>query len=386
MRKATGICVLLLLWGATAAAQDAGKASQAQSSDGKEKISYLPKIDGAVKAKVEFDINGGAYRFNVRNSRFGVRGNVSRNMTYRIQVDFSNEGKLSILDSYVGYQIGGLLMTLGQQQYHFSTDLDRGPSTNMFANRSFLAKYLTSYFGSEVSGSQIKDYVRTLGSRDLGLLFRYDFRLGVPFRAYAGLFNGSGSNNPEWNNHVNVIGRIEAGGPEGVRGSVAYYDGYAPLHLRVREEAGEMKTEKFDQRMRMVGFELRYVRGNFFAEGEYARRYLGLGRASEVMTVAQVHTYYKIGLPEKAFANHIAPIVRWDMGNNVDYLNTGTDRRQAFSANRITAGINIGFGEKLIRSEVRLNYEKYLLKKRPSDFADNRLLHDKFTIEVIAAF
>ena len=78
--------------------------------------------------------------------------------------------------------------------------------------------------------------------------------------------------------------------------------------------------------------------------------------------------------------------MRWDLGNGVDYLNSDTRRRELFDANRITAGINLGFSTKLVRSEVRLNYEKYLLKKRPSDFAVNKLLHDKFTLEIVASF
>lgn len=106
----------------------------------------------------------------------------------------------------------------------------------MFANRSFLAKYLTSYYGSEVSDGKAVDFVRTLGSRDLGAMFTCSFRAGVPMKVYAGLFNGAGSNNPEWGKKVNVIGRLEVGGEEGLRAAVAYYDGFAPLHTKVKEE------------------------------------------------------------------------------------------------------------------------------------------------------
>ena len=159
-----------------------------------------------------------------------------------------------------------------------------------------------------------------------------------------------------------------------------------PLPTKVKEENGELKSEEFEQKMRMVGAELRYVKGGFFVEGEYARRYLGVGAAREVMTTALVHGYYKIDLPENSFADHLAPILRWDVGNDVDYLNTDARRREVFDANRITVGLNVGFGEKLIRSEIRFNYEKYLPSRKPSDFARNKLLHDKFTIEVVAAF
>ena len=373
----------LLAWGCavSAAGQTAGDDTARRQS-----VSYVPQVDGAVKVKLETDLYGGEYRFNVRNSRFGVRGNVSRNMTYRIQVDFNNEGKVSVLDSYVGYTSGGFGVQLGQQQYHFSTDLDRGPTTNMFANRSFLAKYLTGYYGSELSGGEVVGYVRTLGSRDLGVMFTYAFRAGVPMKAYVGIFNGSGINNPQWGKKVNAVGRIEIGGSEGLRGALAYYDGYTPLQLKVKESDGGKTEERVQTRLRMAGLELRYVRGGLFVEGEYARRILDMGAAREVMTAALVHAYYRFGLPEKALPQYIAPIVRWDLGNNDDHLNVTTRQREAFDANRLTVGANLGFGEKLIRSEVRFNYEKYLFGKKPSDFASERAFHDRFTIEIVASF
>lgn len=350
------------------------------------RVSYVPKIDGAVKVKLEVDLQDAAYRFNVRNSRFGVRGNVSKSMYYRIQVDFNNEGKISILDSYVGYTIGGFDAKLGQQQYHFSTDLDRGPTTNMFANRSFLAKYLTSYYGSEVSDGKIVSYVKTLGSRDLGLSMSYRFKTKVPLNLIAGVFNGSGTNNPEWGKRVNLMGRIELGGDKGLQGSVAYYHGYSPQHVKVEEQNGAFVTEDFEQKLRMVGGELRYTRGGLLLEGEYARRYLCMEGATAMMATALVQGYYRFQLPKCPTIDYIAPIARWDMGNNVDYLNVQNKLRETFEANRITVGVNIGFGTKWIQSEIRLNYEKYLLKEQPSDFWGNKLLHDKFTLEVVASF
>ena len=298
-------------------------------SEASEEISYVPKIDGAVKAKFELSTYDGEFRFNVRNSRFGVSGNVSRHMIYRMQVDFSNEGKVSILDAYAGYQAGRWDVRLGQQQYHFSSDLDRGPSSNMFANRSFLAKYLTGYYGSELVDGKPKDFVRTLGSRDLGIMATYTFQTRLPLKFYFGIFNGSGINNPEWGKTVNFVGRAEIGpASEGLRLALAYYDGSAP----------------------------------------------------------HIHSYYRFPMRPTSVLNHIAPIVRWDLGNGLDYLNTRTKHSQTVNANRITAGVNFGFGKKFTRSEIRLNYEKYLMGRKPSDLSINKLFQDKFTVEVVAAF
>ena len=360
--------------------------------DVKEEVTYVPKVDGAVKAKMEVSLYDGEYRFNVRNTRFGVSGNVSPNMFYRIQVDFNNEGKLNILDSYVGYRTGGLDIRLGQQQYHFSTELDRGPNTNIFVNRSFLAKYLTNYYGSELSEKNIVNYVNTLGSRDLGLMTTYQFKKGLPMplKLYFGIFNGSGINNPSWNKTVNLIGRIEVGTVDAFRAAVSYYNGSAPRHKFVIDRNGTQVEDYLNQKLNMVGAELHYVRGGFFIEGEYARRYLQTtieqDKLNTVMTAALVHSYYRFEMPHRFVLNYIAPMLRWDIGNNMDYLNTLDSMRETVDANRITVGVNFGFGKKLIHSELRLNYEKYFIGNQPDDFPTNKLLHDKFTLEVVAAF
>ncbi len=368
-------------------ANTAAQASAQEESS--EEISYVPKIDGAVKAKFELSTYDGEFRFNVRNSRFGVSGNVSRRMTYRMQVDFNNEGKVSILDAYAGYQAGRWDVRLGQQQYHLSTDLDRGPSSNMFANRSFLAKYLTSYYGSELVDGKPQDFVRTLGSRDLGVMATYTMETRLPLKFFFGIFNGSGINNPEWGRSVNFVGRVEIGKAvtEGWRVALAYYDGSAPMHDRVIDNMGVYEQVPFKQKMRIGVAEVCYRSGAFFIEGEYARRYLeNYARKYQVMTASHIHTYYRFAMRPTCALNHIAPIVRWDLGNGMDYLNTVTEAVQSVNANRITAGVNFGFGKKFTRSEIRLNYEKYFLKDQPSDLAVNKLYQDKFTIEVVAAF
>ncbi len=359
------------------------------SEESSNEISYVPRIDGAVKAKFELSTYDGEFRFNVRNSRFGVSGNVSRRMTYRMQVDFNNEGKVSILDAYAGYQAGRWDVRLGQQQYHLSTDLDRGPSSNMFANRSFLAKYLTGYYGSELVDGKPTAFVRTLGSRDLGVMATYTLKKRIPLKFFFGIFNGSGINNPEWGRTVNFVGRVEIGQAvnDGWRVALAYYDGSAPMHDRVIENRGVYEQVPFKQKMKIGVAEMCYRAGFFFIEGEYARRYLeNYSGKYQVLTASHIHTYYRFPMRPTCALNHIAPIVRWDVGNGMDYLNTVTKSVQTVSANRITAGVNFGFGKKFTRSEIRLNYEKYFLKNTPSDLAINKLYQEKFTIEVVAAF
>lgn len=350
-----------------------------------EKIDYNPDVFGAVKAKFELSTVNGQQRFNVRNSRIGVKGLVSNQMSYAIQIDFNNEGNISILDSYVGYTLGGFTLTLGQQQYKFSTDLDRGPSSNMFSNRSFIAKYITTYYGSDYDGNEETFYVRSIGSRDIGALITYDFPDAIPLKISFGGFNGSGINNPEWSRTTNFVAKVVVGSSRGLAGSLSYYGGNTPVETKVVSTPDGAINQKFRQNINMYGAELRYLGRNFLIESEYAQRRLN-GDNLETLHAAHVHGYYKFQLPTNRYADYISPLLRWDIGRGIDFMDTATKLHDKFNAHRLTAAINIGLSEKVLRSELRFGYEKFFVYDRPVDFRQNQLLHDKMTIEFVASF
>lgn len=364
---------------------DATELSEQQSV---KSTSYVPEVTGAIRAKVEMSLYDGAYRFNTRNSRFGLKGNVSPNMFYRVQVDFSNEGSMSILDAYVGARFGNFEAIVGQQLYHFSTELDRGPSDNYFINRPFLSKYLTSYYGSTLSDGKVSPYLKTMGGRDLGAMFTYKFKdLAWPVKLFAGFFNGSGINNPEWGHSVNFIGRAELGRLDGFRFSMAYYNGFAPDHDYIVDLDGVLTSQTFVQSLDMVGAEAHYEKNNLWIEAEYSRRYLGIETGEQqVMVGALLQSYYKFPMKQSSPLAFIAPIGRWDMGNNVLYSNLADGLIQTVNANRITLGVNVGFKGETLRSEIRFNYEKYMMANPPSDLNVNPLFQDKVSIEFVAAF
>ena len=104
------------------------------------------------------------------------------------------------------------------------------------------------------------------------------------------------------------------------------------------------------------------------------------------MTAALIHSYYRFEMPRRFVMSYIAPMVRWDLGNNMDYLNTANTVRETVDANRITVGINFGFGKSSSTRKYASITKKYFLKERPGDFSKNKLLQDKFTLEVVAAF
>lgn len=380
------VVVLLLLFQFTAAvavAQDEAGIKDGQQADSKK---YVPEIFGAVKAKFETSLYDGSHRFNVRNSRFGVRGLASDRVKYVLQVDFNNEGKLSVLDSYIAYSHNNLEISLGQQQYHFTTDIDRGPNSNIFANRSFISKFLTTYYGSRLEGGSEKYFTGSIGSRDIGAIASYKLSQN-PLKFYFGVFNGSGTNNPEWNNKVNIIGRVEVGKKEsGIQAAVSHYNGNTSVDKKVGldEDGISLAEIDFTQKIRMWGAELHYRGRNFAIESEYAQRRLR-DEGLRLLHAAHILGYYQHWLDRPGVLKYISPVGRWDMGHNIEFLNK-SGNIERFKTHRATLGVNFGFSGKVFGSELRFNFEKYIHDGKPSDYSRNPLLQDKITIEAVVSF
>lgn len=330
-------------------------------------VDYKPRISGLVKARYEAALNSGDMRFSVRNARLGISGFATSNMTYMFQLELNGNGDLSLLDSYITYNIGNFDLSLGQQSYGFTTELNRGAGNNYFANRSLMGKFASRYYYEDGAGNM---KVGDLGPRDLGAMLKYSGKWDVPVNFYFGAFNGSGMGKPTWNGGLNLVGRIEAGRKQGFGGAASYSGGRSPQ----------------GQPMTMWGCELRYANRHVTVESEFAKRYLAVGGRDDVMTTAVVHAMYSFILPQNPYARRITPLVRWDLAENVKFVNTLDSQLDSFDAQRITCGVSIGLTDKVLQTEIRFNYEHYFLSRRPSDFMTNQLLQDKFTIEFFARF
>ncbi|MDR1343143.1 MAG: hypothetical protein LBK18_07825 [Prevotellaceae bacterium] len=329
----------------------------AQPDSAKEE-SYVPKIEGLIKVKLEESFYSGHARFDVRNSRFGVRGNISKNMGYRTQVEFNNEGKLSVLDAYATYRVSIASISLGQQEYAFSTDLARSPMQNIFANRSFVAKYTASYVDTA-------DKVRLLSARDIGGLLTVDLRRWFPVVLKAGLFNGSGLNNPVWQERFNISAKVEYGGEQGLQAAISSYSGRTP----------------YAQRIAMLGGELRYIAPLFTVDGEVAQRtYEQNGK--HTLTAAYLQGFYRFYLKPNTLARYLAPTARYDVVCNGMYDSAAGQ----FDAQRLSVGVAMGVSRKPFTGEFRLNFEKYIASRKPDNFHTDELLHDKLTLEMVVRF
>jgi hypothetical protein len=331
LRKSTLLLVLIIVFINNAFTQTTDLSSS--------KIEYLPKIDGSLKTKAEFDLENNRMRFEVRNARFGAKGNINNYVGYRAEIDLSDEGRIRMLDAFVRITpVENLDVYLGQRKVPFGTDYLRSPVENIFANRSFVAKYTND------------------GLRDIGFVVNYRFKFHIPFNVWAAAMNGTGNNNPQWISRPNYSARLLFEPLKNIRLAGNFYQGSTLL----------------ENELTMFGGEIRYQTDKLLIESEYIHRHFTDTASTELDQYGfYVHSTYNFYTGAKMI-QMISPVLRWDfMGRETDYIGK--------IAERVTAGVNFGFEPKAFKAEIRLNYEKYLKRYFPSHF-------DKFTIEFIAKF
>ena len=59
-----------------------------------EKFSYMPQIHGVVRARWENDLDAGLSRFQLRNTRLTVSGNIAPSIDYFLQADLCDRGSM----------------------------------------------------------------------------------------------------------------------------------------------------------------------------------------------------------------------------------------------------------------------------------------------------
>ena len=303
------------------------------------KSEYLPDIDGVIKTKAEFDLENSTLRFEVRNARFGAKGKINDYMSYKVEMDLSDEGKFKVMDVYIRFTpVANLDFYLGQRKIPFSTDHMRNPAENFFANRSFLAKYINE------------------GMRDIGFYTAYKITGQMPVDMIVGVVNGTGNNNPQWVGKPNLAARATVGPDKGFRVAGNLYYGNTEFH----------------DHLALFGGEMRYTNGSLLVESEYISK-----NWTDTLSVRNhedgmyFHSYYNFNLNKKMIYM-ITPTARWDFIGNFVFENK-------IEASRLTFGVNIGFEPKQFYSEIRLNYENYLKSSLP--------IHtDKLTLEFVARF
>lgn len=327
-----------------------------QENDSKYK-DLIPEIHGTIRAKYEYQPEIKSNRFQVRNARFSLTGNVHKIVGYKLEADLSDQGKMRMLDAFAQIKpIDGGAFKIGQMRVPFTIDAHRSPHSQYFSNRSFIAK-------------QVGDV------RDVGASIGYDFNtLNVPVTVEAGLYNGNGIlEQKEWTKDINYSAKVQIFPCKG---------------FNITLSSQKTSPDKYSLYMHDIGSFVEFH--NFHIEAEY------LFKHYQYNIFKKVHAFngfINYDIPLKRVFSKISVLCRYDMmtdhwdgatfetvtdnGNETLKIITSDYARQ-----RITAGTTLSIA-KPFKADLRLNYEKYFYDK---DAVRDMSEQDKICFEVMVRF
>ena len=360
------ICLLTLLtigWGNVVAAQTLEE-RVAELETQQEKITdkqkYAPQIHGIMRGKYEYEPDLGASRFEVRNARLTVEGNMPLRSSYKLEVDLCDESAIKMKDAWVRVNPWSTLrITLGQQRMPFSIDAHRNPSAQYFANRSFIAK-------------QVGDM------RDVGAAVGYDVKQGdrKVLSLDAGIYNGSNLDNQKtaWFTSPAYSARVQ----------------YFPVKgLAIMPSVQHQLIAGREASYTSFDFGAYYERNGFHVEAEYLRKFYAKNAFDDCNAVDVMAIYRQPLKRENSFIQSISYLARYDyMGNHSDGKKgfvEGTTRLTLSDAerHRFTAGVTFHVRNKYFPTDIRLNYEKYWY---PNHATPKESEQDKLVAELAIRF
>lgn len=327
------------------------------AEDDEDKVDRTPEVHGTIRGKYEYQPEEGQGRFQVRNARVSLDGDLNKVVSYKVEIDLSDEGKIKMLDTYTRIKpLRGLDFTIGQMRAPFTIDAHRSPHLQYFANRSFIAKQVGNV-------------------RDVGATIGYSFNVGFPIILQAGMFNGSGLTNQKdfWTSNVNFSAKAQL---------------FFPRGFNLTLSTQKIRPDNVSVMMYDAG--AYYHAHGWHAEVEYLYKHYGHGVFKPVHAL-DAFVSYDIPL-RKCFFTKISPLIRYDyMSDHSDGLRYNAEGGEDvegslvindYQRSRITGGVTLSLDLPFV-SDIRLNYEKYFYRDgaiaKPSE-------KDKIVVEFMTRF
>ena len=317
------------------------------------KTEFTPDIHGTVRAKYEYQTEEGEGRFEVRNARICISGKVVDAVSYKAEVDLSDEGNIKMLDAYTRLTpVDNLNFTIGQFRVPFTIDAHRSPHQQYFANRSFIAKQVGNV-------------------RDVGASLGYKFKGKSPVILEGGLFNGSGLTNQKnyWTKKINFSAKAQFFLPEGFNVTLSTQKISPANNSVMMYDAGTYWHSK-----------------GWHIEAEYLFKHYSNGVFSDVHSFDGFINYDIPSKSKKSFIKKVSPLARYDfMSDHSDGTSINDDGSfniTDYKRHRVTAGVTLSLATPFV-SDIRINFEKYFYREgaiaKPSE-------KDKFVIEFMTRF
>lgn len=327
------------------------------AQDDNDKVDLTPQIHGTIRGKYEYQTSEGEGRFEVRNARVSVTGQVARAVEYKAEIDLSDEGQIKMLDAYTRLKPAkGLGFTIGQMRVPFTIDAHRSPHQQYFANRSFIAKQVGNV-------------------RDVGVTLGYSFNVGIPVALEAGLFNGSGLTGQKdyWTSSLNFSAKAQV---------------FLPRGFNLTLSAQKIKPDYASVMMYDAG--AYWQAHGWHVEAEYLFKHYSKNAFKNVHAV-DAFACYDIPL-RRCFFTKVSPLVRYDyMTDHSDGKCYDADGKTSEAGtlivndcrrSRITGGLTLSIAKPFI-SDIRINYEKYFYRAGATPKTSER---DKIVVEVMTRF
>lgn len=296
------------------------------SGSAEEKVDYMPKIHGVIRTRWEgeFNDNDFSQRFQVRNARVSVEGNVLRNLSYYIRIDACNQGKMQFLDAYAKWGIhSNWRIQAGQFRVPYGVDVFRAPGTYIFANRSFAAKHM-------------------MNMRQVGVKAGY-YGTKIPLTVEAGVFNSaSTANHAVWQHDMNFAAKA------------SYRIDKVTIH------GGFIYAKPSEVRLTGADGALTWSANRWLVEGEYQYKHYE-HNLHDAAHAWNIFGSYALPLKKTVF-NQLSFQARYD--GMTDHSTGALDDAGNLVTNnparqRITIGSSLAYTHKVVKSLIRLNYEKY---------------------------
>lgn len=310
-------------------------------------FSYIPKVNGTIRGRVEYEPEINSYRFQVRNARVSLKGWVLPIVDYKAEIDLCDRGDIKMLDIYGRLHIKNIVdLTLGQMRVPFSRDATRSPHILYFANRSFIGKHVGNV-------------------RDIGFKVSY-LPSKIPLLIECGIFNGSGiKKHMVWHKKPVFSGKINY-----------------KLN-NVSFEVGAQSIIPDSIRINLLNTSVSWKADRWTVEGEYVNKHYTNNSFSAV-NAYNFFVNYKI--PLKWWFNSLSLGTRFD---GMDDHSAGYRNKEGklfitdYARKRLTLGATLGYYKK-VDAEICLNYEKYFYDNEDVFILESE--RDKIVLELMIHF
>ena len=253
--------------------------------------------------------------FNVRRARLDFKGNLCKNVEFRVQGDLAGTPKL--VDGFVKIKLQKYFnIQVGQFKIPFTFENPQSPLTLEGVEYAQVISKLSGY--SDISGVSTYSGGRDVGVMIYGNVFKFE-RNGkeIPILTYKlGMFNGNGMNKKDANLSKDIAGSVEVcPGVEGLMLAASYYGGNYYLSAANKDNANR-------DRFTVGG---KYENGRLTVRSEYIIGTTEMAEGAETYNLNSDGFYVTGGYWFNIKNQRIRPVARYDFfRKNIDTPETNS--------------------------------------------------------------